>query len=161
MGFFTGGKEKWRGGICWISTANRQEGGRAEAVYHSLSLPGARAGEQQEVHFHTVVINQWKSLPRDVMGAKSVKGVQKGIIQINGRESLQRLLNNESGSSLWLSCLCAADCQSQGGTRGWGPAFLWLSTCTQSCNSQMVLGEMKLGSDLAWLSSVLFSDSYC
>lgn len=52
------------------------------------------------------------------MGAKSVKGVQKGIIQINGRESLQRLLNNESGSSLWLSCLCAADCQSQEGTKG-------------------------------------------
>lgn len=70
------------------------------------------------MHFHPVIINQWKSLPRDVMGAKSVKGVQKGIIQINGRESLQRLLNNESGSSLWLSCLCAANCQSQEGKKG-------------------------------------------
>lgn len=78
------------------------------------------------------------------MGARSVKGVQKGIIQINGRESLQRLLNNESGSSLWLSCLCAADSQSQEDKEEMPlPAFPCLSTCSQAV-SDMVLGEMKL-----------------
>lgn len=53
----------------------------------------ARTGKHQEVRFHAIIIKLWKSLPQDVMEAKSVKGVQKGIIQINERESHQRLLN--------------------------------------------------------------------
>lgn len=57
-----------------------------------FTLPqSATTGKYQEVHLHA--INLWKSLPQDVIEAKSVKGVQKGIIQINGRESHQRLLN--------------------------------------------------------------------
>lgn len=57
-----------------------------------FTLPqSATTGKYQEVRLHT--INLWKSLPQDVMEARSVKGVQKGIIQINGRESHQRLLN--------------------------------------------------------------------
>lgn len=91
----------------------------SERLFTIHSLPGAGAGRQQELHFHSGIINQWKSLPRDVMGARSVKGVQKGIIQINGRESLQRLLNNEPGSSLWLSSLCAPIATASRAVRAW------------------------------------------
>lgn len=51
-----------------------------------------RTGKHQEVRFQAIIIKLWKSLPQDVMEGKSVKGVQKGIIQINGRETQQRLL---------------------------------------------------------------------
>lgn len=118
----------------------------SEQLLRIHSLPAARAGKQQEVHFHTIIINQWKSLPRDVMGAKGIKGVQKGIIQINGRESLQRLLNNKSSSSLCLSCRRAAKCQSQGGKQGMG-----------SCLSlaEHLLSEVQFrdgaGRDEAWI----------
>lgn len=95
---------KWKGKVegCDLLYVHCKLGSRRESewLFTIHSLPGARAGEQQEVHFHAIIINQGKSLPRDVMGAKSVKGVQKGIIQINGRESLRRLLNNESVSNL-------------------------------------------------------------
>lgn len=80
----TEGKEKRRDVICCVSTVNRAAGGRAGGCLR-FTLPGAGAGKRQEMHFHAIIINQWKSLPRDVMAAKSVKGVQKGIIQINGR----------------------------------------------------------------------------
>lgn len=66
-----------------------------------------RTEKHQEVHFHTIKL--WKSLPQDVMEARSVKGVQKGIIQINGWESHQRLLN----MTFWLGKSCTSDCQSQ------------------------------------------------
>jgi len=55
-----------------------------------------RTGKHQEVHFQTIIIKLWKTLPQDVMEAKSVKGFQKGIRQFNGRESHQRLLKMTS-----------------------------------------------------------------
>lgn len=53
------------------------------------------------MHFHAIIIKLWKSLPRDVTEAESVKGVQEGSIQINGRVSHQRLLH----MTFWLKRL--------------------------------------------------------
>lgn len=70
----------------------------------------ARAGKHQEVIFPAIIIKLWKSLPRDVMEARSVKGVQKGIIQINGRETHQRLLNMTFRLQPVAWEVCAGNC---------------------------------------------------
>lgn len=80
---------------------NMKERGKVSNCLLFTLSHNARTGKHQEVHFHTIIIKLWKSLPQDVMEAKSVKGVQKGIIQINGRESHQRLLN----MTFWLQPL--------------------------------------------------------
>lgn len=73
-----------------ITNMRGERGKVSNCLLFALSY-NARTGKHQEVHFHAIIIKLWKSLPQDVMEAKSVKGVQKGIIQINERESYHRL----------------------------------------------------------------------
>lgn len=101
MGILPSGKKKQRDIMEVYKIINMKERGKASNCLLFIHSHNVRTGKHQEVHFHAIIIKQWKSLPQDVIEAKSVKGVQKGIIQINGRESHQRLLN----MTFWLQPL--------------------------------------------------------
>lgn len=83
------GKNRWRDLMQIHEIINMKERGKGRNCLLFTLSHNTRAGKHQEVLFHAIIIKLWKSLPRDVMEAKSVKGVQKGIIQINGRESIR------------------------------------------------------------------------